>query len=204
MWRDSEAEYIRQVKAASRRRDEGVDPYTEEQLAETLRQVNELRACKMQPDKCRGDLSGSAPAIVVDGDPFGSHDNDRRTDDEYRAQVEAARPRADQIPILSAARLAQLSGDPMGALCTTTLTPVVRKALEAVNTKLRVHRLSETEHTSRRDFQDACGIPMFIADAEPLYLFGVYADYGVTCKFVQPGWVLESYAFTGSNLSVRS
>ena len=205
MWRECEEDYVRQAKSASHRRDHGIDPYTEDQLGHTVTLLDRLRTSTTQPDRCRGDLSGSAPPIVVDGDQPGGDDSDRRTDDEYRAQIAAARPRCSDIPPLSAEQVAQHASNPMGTLCLTGMPPAVLNALSSTNARLRLLRLSETEHATRREFQDASGLMLYVASAPGgLHLFGVYGDYGVMCRIREPGWVLEAYAFTGSKLAVRS
>ena len=208
MWRESEEDFVRKMKAASHRRDYAIDPYTEDQLGDTVSQLDALRAATMQPDRCRGDLSGSAPPVVVDGEMPGdtASDAERRTDDEYRAQIAAARPRCDVLPMLDADQVARHAADPLGMLCLTGMPMAVLNALTSTNSRLRLLRLSETEHSSRRAFQDAAGLMLYVrsSDTGGLHLFGVYGDYGVTCRISEAGWVLEGYAFTGTKLAVKS
>lgn len=207
MWNEAEQEYVCRVKAASHRRDKGINPYTEDQLTNTVQLLDRLRSAKMQPDQCRGDLSGSAPAIIIDGDLPNSQDADRRTDDEYRAQIAAARPRCETMQMLSANLVRRYTATPMNTLCLTGVPAVVLNALSAVDSRLRVLRLSQTPHESRRAFQDASGLVLYVKSSNDggscCHLFGVYGDYGVTCVARETDWVLEAYAFTGKNTSMR-
>lgn len=203
MWKEAERDYPVQVKAASRRRDEGRDAFTEEQLREAVGMLDALRAKKMQPDRCRGDLSGSAPAIVADGELTGVVNDERRTDKEYAVQAEAARPACERLVMPSAATTARQT-DPFALLCITQLPSVVTVVLHSANLQLRRLRLSGTEHAGFAAFQQAASLPCFVSTDGTRHLFGLYAEYGVVCTLRPADWVLEHYCFIGSRSCVRS
>lgn len=204
-WDEAEKAHKETAVRASRRRDHNEDPFTEEQLKEAESLLDQLRRAKTRPDLFQGNRSGSAPPIFVDGDPSGTEygSEDQRGYDEYSAQMEGACPRTDEIPMISAAQLAACGSDPYARLCHTYMTKTVFDALGAVNVRLKSLMLSETEHRSVAAFMEAAGVVSHIATAGNLFLFGVYANYGVAC-LLGPNWTLEHYAFTSSNACVRS
>lgn len=209
LWRDADREHAENAVRASRRRDDNQDPFTEEQLSEAESLLDQLFQNKARPDLFHGNRAGRAPAVVVDGDPLGDDRTaaDRRTDEEYSAQLEGARPRESEIPMLSPAEFARCNGDPYARLCTTTMSGPVRKALSTAHARLQSLMLSETEHADVTDFMHSCGALTYIGcnQAADLYLFGIYANYGVVCKLsATSAWALQAYAFTSSGRCVRS
>ena len=203
MWNGAEAEHVANAKAASHRRDNNIDPFTEDQLRETAEMFDKLYHTKSNPAQFRGDRAGRAPPIVVDGDPCDSTDVDRRTDEEYRVLMEAARPRMQHIPSVTRADFERCATDPMALLCVTMLSESVRTTLGTINSRLRALMLSETPHDSLEDFQESCNAPEPAIQCGEFQLFVIYADYGVLCDF-GADWVLRGYAFTCPRACVRS
>lgn len=199
LWTESENEYKNAMKAAIVRRINGTDVFTDNQLNCSVELLDSLRAQKC---KCTGDLSPSAPAIVVDGERPNTDDADRRQTHEYLHQIVAATPIVDIIPMAPAVDVRR--GNVWGNVCVTGMAQHVLSALFLIESKLRAFRLSETPHHTMEAFIEKAGLVQFISKQETFYLFGVYAQYGVTCEF-DSDFVLQNYSFSsGDGVSSRS
>lgn len=201
LWKEAEEEYEQRLKSKAHRRDTGVNPFTEEQLGSTQHDIDALRAKKMQPSVCTGDLSGSTRPMMADGERNNPSDrNERRPDSEYAWQLDGARPRLDSLPMLTEAQLRE-DGNmnrPFRFICRTALSSTQRVALHASNVLLRRLQLSKTPHDSLRAFEERHPSLLFVRNQGSVALYGVYAQWGVVCLF-SPHWQVLFYAYVASN-----
>jgi hypothetical protein len=193
MWAESERDYASRMVAASRRRDVGESPFTDEDVARTSHLMDELFAKRCRPDVHTHDLSGLAPPIVVD--EIGGDDMDELSVRMTAAAVDSSAP-----PPL--ATVVQLSlGDPWACAHVRGITAHVRVALNHVAQLLERLRLSGTEFSSAAHLCRVVGAGdvLATADNDTRVLLGVYGAYGVTC-LLDPARqnTLVAYAFTVS------
>ena len=188
------------MKAAIYRRSSGIDAFTDITLDSTVESIELLKARKC---KCTGDLSASAPAIVVDGERSNTQDEDRRQWYEYVHQISAANPTVESIPFAS--DLDMKNGNVWGNICTTGIAESTLNGLLVVEQRLRALKLSQTQHTTLESFCENAGIVVLITQNDSLVSFGVYAQYGVTCKFNNIlDYVLQAYSFTVAHTTASS
>lgn len=201
LWKEAEEEYEQRLRAKAHRRDTGVNPFTEEQLGSTQHDIDALRAKKMQPDRCTGDLSGSARPMMADGERNHPSDNtERRPDSEYAWQLDGARPRCDTLPMLTEQQLCDDLGThrPFRFICRTAMSDTQFNALQPSNTLLRRLQLSKTPHDSLRAFEERHTSLLFVRSEGSRALYGVYAHWGVVCLF-SSSWQVLFYAYVASN-----
>lgn len=191
-WAESERDYKETMKSAIYRRSNGINAFTDSTLDSTVESIELLKTHKC---KCKGDLSPSAPAIIVDGERTNTHDDDRRQLYEYVHQISAADPLVDLIPFASDVDMK--NGNVWGNVCITGIAESTMNALFVVEQRLRALKLSQTPHTTMESFCENAGIVVLIEQNGSLVLFGVYAQYGVTCSFNNlVDNVLQAYSFT--------
>ncbi len=193
-WRQSESDFTTHMRAAVNRRINGHTAINETQVTETMRMMDALRDKKRWTGVHISDLSGTIVPIIADGEETGSSDADRRTPAEYCSQMAAARPNDTGIPMATDAQLSD--HDPWNALCVTTMPSTASTVVAQIHRQLRALKLSVTEHTNLQAFADASGVVQLIRQEDDCFLFGLYADYGVTCRMHTDTFVLTHYCFT--------
>lgn len=190
-WAESERLHDQQLLARALRRDAGQTALTEQQVDDSLAELAEIRRQRTRPADFSGDLSASAPPVVIDGDDA----DERRDADEYANRLYSITPHEKLVP----ATLAQvLANNPFGPVCLTGCAHDAHAALMLISQRLRSAQLSCTAYADPGELCKRVGLLAHVSSTDTLHVFAVHSRYAVTCRLGpgQGGLVVNAYCFT--------
>jgi len=186
-WREAEDLYEQRMKNAARRTENSED-------SGLAAMVDAYAARGRRPSTFTGDLSGSAPATVIDGD-IRADDPEHREDIDYIELMKSVLPRADGIRMATLDELARCT--PFALI--NAQRHSVAMPLAPLNARLTALALSDTPHRDVAHFVDHVALEMgglFLVQDGARVLISVYGTYGVTCLLDERTFVLRAHVFT--------